>query len=81
MRKLPVLLVFATVAAMGFSMQGDYALAARQAQIHQTPSAEILRQHASAAAMMERALEQPTLSAEPVRWTFSESRRYLPRWS
>lgn len=62
MRKtLPVFMAVALGAAMVLSSGADYELAARQMQIHRTPSAEILKLHATQQAVLDHALERPTL--------------------
>jgi hypothetical protein len=72
MRKLPFVLAAATLMAVMASTQIGYAATARQWQVQRTPSAEILRVHASAQLSIQQALEQPTLpDAAPgtvVRW-------------
>jgi hypothetical protein len=62
MRKLtPLFVVAALGAAVVLSSGAPYELAARQLQINRTPSVEILKAHATQQAMLDQALERPTL--------------------
>ncbi len=58
---LPVVLAAMTVAAIALSPQAAYAQMARFGQIDHTPSAEILKLHASNQATMDEALTRPDL--------------------
>lgn len=57
----PVVMAALTVAAIALSPQAAYAQMVRFGQIDHTPSAEILKLHASTQATMEEALTQPDL--------------------
>lgn len=68
MRKYLILSLLVAAVGGGFAAaHGDYSALAREMQIQRTPSAEILKQHAMHQASVERALEQPALSAHSER--------------
>lgn len=57
----PVVMAALTVAAITLSPQAGYSQMVRFGQINHTPSAELLKLHASNQATMEEALNQPDL--------------------
>jgi hypothetical protein len=62
MQKLtPVFMAAALGAAMVMSSGAHYELAARHLEIYRTPSAEIFKDHAAQQAVLDQALERPTL--------------------
>jgi hypothetical protein len=62
MREIPFLvLAVALGAATVMSSAADYDLAARTMHIQRTPSAEVLKVRATQQAVLEQALERPTL--------------------
>jgi hypothetical protein len=58
---LPVVLAALTVVAITMSPQASYAQMVRFGQIERTPSAEVLKLHASNQATMDEALTHPDL--------------------
>ena len=61
MRTFPVVMAALTVAAITLSPQAGYAQMVHFGQINHTPSAELLKLHASNQATIEQALTQPDL--------------------
>ena len=56
-----ILLAAISLAAITMSSHAAYADIAHQMQVQRTPSAEILKVHATVHATMEAALDQPTV--------------------
>jgi len=61
MRIFPGVMAALVVTAIALSPQAGYAQMVRFGQIDQTPSAELLKLHASNQATMEQALDHPDL--------------------